>query len=62
MQRRNNHVKEKVLRHSVPVRLQHWTIALSGLALLFSGFGQFPLYKRYMVDHLPGLAWVMIMN
>jgi len=26
--------------------------------LIFSGFGQMPLYKRYMLDRLPGLSWV----
>jgi formate dehydrogenase gamma subunit len=53
-----DNIRPTVPRHSIAVRVQHWTIALSGLALLFSGFGQFPLYKRYMVDRLPGMAWV----
>ena len=47
----------KVLRHRGIVRLQHWAVALSGIVLLLSGFGQFPLYRRYMVDRLPGFGW-----
>lgn len=46
-----------VIRHSVTVRLSHWAIALSGILLLFSGFGQMPMYTRYNIVKLPGLAW-----
>jgi len=46
-----------VVRHSVLVMVQHWLVALSGLVLLFSGFGQLPVYKRYMLNQVPGLAW-----
>jgi len=46
-----------VVRHSYLVIVQHWLIAVSGLALLFTGFGQMPIYKRYMLDQLPGLGW-----
>jgi len=46
-----------VLRHSAIERAEHWLIAVSGLVLLFSGFGEFPMYKRYMVTHIPGLSW-----
>ncbi|GAW91497.1 formate dehydrogenase subunit gamma [Calderihabitans maritimus] len=49
--------ENKVVRHSLSVRLVHWLVALSTFALLFSGFGQLPLYKRYMVDQIPGLGW-----
>ncbi|MEW6662210.1 MAG: formate dehydrogenase subunit gamma [Bacillota bacterium] len=49
--------ENKVLRHNISVRLVHWLIALSTLVLLFSGFGQMPMYRRYMIDQLPGLAW-----
>ena len=45
------------LRHSLTVRITHWLVALSGILLLFSGFGQLPLYKRYYVTKIPGLAW-----
>ncbi|MDF1535293.1 MAG: cytochrome b/b6 domain-containing protein [bacterium] len=47
-----------VVRHSFLVMMQHWLVALSGLVLLFSGFGQMPLYKRYMLNEVPGLGWV----
>jgi len=46
-----------VLRHS-PIELtEHWLMAISGLVLLFSGFGELPMYKRYMVTQIPGLSW-----
>lgn len=49
--------QNKVLRHSKVVRLTHWLIAASGLVLLFSGIGQLPMYKRYNIIKLPGMAW-----
>ncbi len=45
------------IRHSLTVRITHWLVALSGIILLFSGFGQMPMYKRYNVVKIPGLAW-----
>lgn len=49
----NNHVR----RHSLTVRINHWMVALSGLVLLFSGFGELPMYQRYNLTKLPGLTW-----
>ncbi len=46
-----------VVRHSLVERTEHWLIAISGLILLFSGFGEFPMYKRYMVTLIPGFSW-----
>lgn len=46
-----------VKRHSLLVRLNHWLVAISGVLLLFSGFGQMPMYKRYFVTAIPGLSW-----
>jgi len=49
--------REVVLRHS-PIELaEHWLLALSGLLLIFLGFGELPMYKRYMVTQIPGLGW-----
>lgn len=46
-----------VLRHS-PVELaEHWILAVSGLLLIFSGFGELPMYKRFMVTQIPGFSW-----
>lgn len=46
-----------VLRHH-PIELaEHWLLAISGLLLIFSGFGELPMYKRYMVTQIPGLGW-----
>jgi cytochrome b subunit of formate dehydrogenase len=44
-------------RHDGWTLVEHWAVALSGLLLLFSGFGQMPMYSRYLVDRLPGLGW-----
>ncbi len=50
-------MSDKVLRHPLSVRLTHWTVALSGLVLIFSGFGNMPMYQRYNVVKIPGLSW-----
>lgn len=44
-------------RHNIAVRIQHWLVVLSTFALIFTGIGQMPVYRRYMVDQIPGLAW-----
>ena len=44
-------------RHTLTVRVTHWLIAGSGIVLLFSGFGQMPMYKRYNIIKIPGLGW-----
>ncbi len=46
-----------VKRHSRVELAEHWLLALSGLVLIFSGFGELPMYKRYMVTQLPLLGW-----
>lgn len=46
-----------VKRHSGVDLAEHWLLALSGLVLIFSGFGELPMYKRYMVTKLPLLSW-----
>ena len=52
-----NKEKSKILRHSLTVRLIHWTITVSTFILVFTGFGQMPVYKRYLLDQVPGFAW-----
>lgn len=49
--------ENKVQRHGFSVRFVHWTVALSTLLLIFSGLGQMPMYRRYMVYKIPGLWW-----
>lgn len=49
--------KGTVERHPLAVRLAHWGVAVSALALLFSGFGQLPMFKRYNIVKLPGMGW-----
>lgn len=51
------HEENKVKRHGFSVLFVHWTIAISTIALIFSGFGQMPMYKRYRVAEIPGLGW-----
>jgi len=51
------HDEGAVLRHTLTERLEHWILAVSGFILLFSGFGELPMYKRYMVTEIPGLGW-----
>ena len=48
----------KMRRHGFSVRFAHWTVAVSTFLLILSGMGPMPIYKRYMVDQLPGLGWV----
>ncbi len=57
MQERIIQGEEAVLRHSPIELVEHWLLAISGLLLIFSGFGELPMYKRYMVTQIPGLGW-----
>ncbi|OGP76341.1 MAG: hypothetical protein A2W09_07915 [Deltaproteobacteria bacterium RBG_16_50_11] len=57
MQERITNDGKAVLRHSFIELGEHWLLALSGLLLIFSGFGELPMYKRYMVTQIPGLGW-----
>jgi len=50
--------KKKIKRHGLSVLFVHCTVAISTFVLIFSGLGQMPLYKRYMLDLVPGLSWV----
>jgi formate dehydrogenase gamma subunit len=47
-----------VFRHGITELAEHWLLALSGFLLIFSGFGELPMYKRFMVTEIPGLSWV----
>jgi len=51
------HGKRRILRQPVVNRFVHWAVALSTFSLFFSGFGQLPLYKRYMLSDVPYMAW-----
>jgi len=48
---------KKILRHAPIVRVVHWMTVITTILLFFSGIGQMPMYKRYMVSNLPGMAW-----
>jgi cytochrome b subunit of formate dehydrogenase len=46
-----------VKRHDLIELIEHWTIAVSGLVLLFSGMFELPMAKRYFITSIPGLTW-----
>jgi len=49
--------RKVIVRHS-PIELaEHWFLAISGFVLIFSGFGELPMYKRFMLTRIPGLEW-----
>ncbi len=47
----------KIKRYSAIVRLIHWTVAISGIMLIFTGLGCLPLFKRYYITEIPGFKW-----
>ncbi|WP_418792052.1 formate dehydrogenase subunit gamma [Phosphitispora sp. TUW77] len=49
--------KSSILRHTLTVRMIHWMVTISTFILIFTGFGQMPIYKRYLLDQVPGFAW-----
>lgn len=51
------HDEQKILRHSLTVRVIHWVVAVATFALIFSGLGQLPLYQRYMLTDVANFAW-----
>lgn len=50
-------MSKKIRRHSNIVLIEHWSVAISGIVLLFTGLGCLPLYKRYYITEIPGFAW-----
>ncbi|MCS5696150.1 formate dehydrogenase subunit gamma [Desulfofundulus thermocisternus] len=48
---------KKIRRHSASVLFVHWAVAISTILLIFSGIGQMPVYRRYMIYKIPGLGW-----
>lgn len=50
-------MKNKIKRHSLIEIIEHWSIAISGIVLLFTGLGCLPLYKRYYITEIPGFGW-----
>lgn len=48
---------DRILRQPVSNRISHWLVALSTFVLIFSGLGQMPMYARYGLSALPGMAW-----
>jgi len=46
--------KEKAIALSPPLK---WLYVATVFTLVFSGFGQMPIFKRYYLADIPGLAW-----
>lgn len=55
-------MKGKIRRHSLIEIIEHWSVAISGMVLLFTGLGCLPLYKRYFVSEIPGFGWTADFN
>jgi cytochrome b subunit of formate dehydrogenase len=49
--------KSLVVRHRLIELVEHWTIAVSGLLLLLTGFFQMPTANRYNFTKIPGFTW-----
>ena len=51
-------MKENSIQARSTSKTPLWYLYLiSGIMLAFSGFGQMPLYKRYYISDIPGMAW-----
>lgn len=48
---------DRIKRQSFTNQLSHWLIALSIFVLFITGIGQMPVYARYGIAGLPGMAW-----
>ncbi|MCX7771031.1 MAG: cytochrome b/b6 domain-containing protein [Proteobacteria bacterium] len=48
----------KVYRHTKLEIAIHWLTAVSGIALIISGLGEMPMYKRYNITKLPFLSFL----
>lgn len=47
-----------ILRHTKKEIIIHWLVAISGIFLIISGFGEMPMYKRYNVTKIPFLQFL----
>jgi hypothetical protein len=45
------------MRSSAEKRILGWVFAAAAVLAVFTGFGNMPLYRRYYISDLPGLAW-----
>ncbi|OIJ18909.1 hypothetical protein BKP45_15400 [Anaerobacillus alkalidiazotrophicus] len=50
--------KDKILRQPLSNRLVHWITAISITMLIITGFGQMPLYGRYLIVQPFGTGWL----
>ncbi len=51
-------MKENSIQAKPDSKTTFWYLYLASVVMLaFSGFGQMPLYKRYYIADIPGMAW-----
>jgi len=51
-------MKENSIQAKPDSKTAFWYLYLASVVMLaFSGFGQMPLYKRYYIADIPGMAW-----
>ena len=51
-------MKENSIQAKPESKTAFWYLYLASVVMLaFSGFGQMPLYKRYYIADIPGMAW-----
>jgi formate dehydrogenase gamma subunit len=55
-------MRQGVTRQTLSNRIVHALMASSMFVLFFTGFGQMPVYKRYMLNEVPGFAWTADYN
>ncbi|MCX7771473.1 MAG: cytochrome b/b6 domain-containing protein, partial [Proteobacteria bacterium] len=48
----------KIRRHTRKEIIIHWLVAVSGIILIVSGFGEMPMYKRYNITKIPFLQFL----
>lgn len=49
--------RELVRRHGPVEMIEHWVIALSGIALIITGLLELPVGRRYYITEIPGFSW-----
>ena len=52
----------QIERQSLSNRIVHALVATSMFGLFFTGLGQMPVYKRYMINEVPFMAWTADYN
>ncbi|MDD5475277.1 MAG: cytochrome b/b6 domain-containing protein [Syntrophales bacterium] len=46
-----------IRRHGLTELIEHWAIAISGIALIITGLLELPIGRRYYITEIPGFSW-----